>query len=87
MPILIASYAFNFNNFNMIYLMTAGGPKMVGGGIAGDTDLLVKYTYNISYRYSGTNFGLASAIATLLFMIVAFLAWINLKLSGRNVKI
>jgi maltose/maltodextrin transport system permease protein len=87
MPILISSFAFNFNNFNLIYLLTAGGPKMVGGGIAGETDLLVNYTFNIAFRDSGTNFGLASAIATLLFIIVGFLAWINLKMSGRNVKI
>ena len=87
MPILIASFAFNFNNFNLIYLLTGGGPKMVGGGIAGETDLLVNYTFNIAFRDSGTNFGLASAIATLLFIIVGLLAWINLKLSGRNVKI
>ena len=87
MPILISSFAFNFNNFNLIYLLTGGGPKMVGGGIAGETDLLVNYTFNIAFRDSGTNFGLASAIATLLFFIVGVLAWINLKLSGRNVKI
>jgi maltose/maltodextrin transport system permease protein len=87
MPILISSFAFNFNNFNLIYLLTAGGPKMVGGGIAGETDLLVNYTFNIAFRDSGTNFGLASAIATLLFILVGFLAWINLKLSGRNVKL
>ena len=55
--------------------------------IAGETDLLVNYTFNIAFRDSGTNFGLASAIATLLFIIVGFLAWINLRLSGRNVKI
>jgi maltose/maltodextrin transport system permease protein len=86
-PILIASFAFSFNNFNLIYLLTGGGPKMVGGGIAGETDLLVNYTFNIAFRDSGTNFGLASAIATLLFILVGILAWINLKLSGRNVKI
>jgi maltose/maltodextrin transport system permease protein len=86
-PILIASFAFSFNNFNLIYLLTGGGPKMVGGGIAGETDLLVNYTFNIAFRDSGTNFGLASAIATLLFILVGMLAWINLKLSGRNVKI
>ncbi len=86
-PILISSFAFNFNNFNLIYLLTAGGPKMVGGGIAGETDLLVNYTFNIAFRDSGTNYGLASAIATVLFMIVGFLAWTNLKLTGRNVKI
>ena len=86
-PILVSSFAFNFNNFNLIYLLTAGGPKMVGGGIAGETDLLVNYTFNIAFRDSGTNYGLASAIATLLFLIVGFLAWINLKLGEKNVKI
>jgi maltose/maltodextrin transport system permease protein len=85
-PILISSFAFNFNNFNLIYLLTAGGPKMVGGGIAGETDLLVNYTFNIAFRDSGTNYGLASAIATVLFIIVGLLAWTNLKLTGRNVK-
>jgi maltose/maltodextrin transport system permease protein len=85
-PILVSSFAFNFNNFNLIYLLTAGGPKMVGGGIAGETDLLVNYTFNIAFRDSGTDYGLASAIATLLFLIVGFLAWMNLKLSGKNVK-
>jgi maltose/maltodextrin transport system permease protein len=86
-PILISSFAFNFNNFNLIYLLTAGGPKMVGGGIAGETDLLVNYTFNIAFRDSGTNYGLASAIATVLFFIVGFLAWINLRMTGRRVKI
>jgi maltose/maltodextrin transport system permease protein len=85
-PILVSSFAFNFNNFNLIYLLTAGGPKMPGGGIAGETDLLVNYTFNIAFRDSGTNYGLASAIATLLFLIVGFLAWMNLKLSGENAK-
>jgi len=75
------------NDFTAAKLLTAGGPKMVGGGIAGETDLLVNYTFNIAFRDSGKDFGLASAIATMLFIIVGFLAWINLKLSGRNVKI
>jgi len=86
-PILISSFAFNFNNFNLVYLLTAGGPKMVGGGIAGETDLLVTYTFSLAFRDSGTNYGLASAIATLLFIIVGALAWLNLRIGGRNVKI
>jgi maltose/maltodextrin transport system permease protein len=85
-PILISSFAFNFNNFNLIFLLTGGGPQMVGGN-AGETDLLVTYTFNIAFRDSGTNFGLASAIATLLFILVGFLAWINLRLTARQVKI
>ncbi len=85
LPILISSFAFNFNNFNLIYLLTAGGPKMVGGGIAGETDILVTYTFNLAFRDSGTNYGLASAVATVLFFIVGTIAWINLKISGRRV--
>jgi maltose/maltodextrin transport system permease protein len=85
-PILISSFAFNFNNFNLVYLLTAGGPKMVGGGIAGESDLLVTYTFNLAFRDSGTNYGLASAIATILFTMVGVLAWANLRIGGRNVK-
>jgi maltose/maltodextrin transport system permease protein len=87
LPILIASFAFNFNNFTLVYLLTAGGPRMVGGGIAGETDLLVTYTFNLAFRDSGTNYGLASAIATLLFFIVGTLARINLRLSAKNGRI
>jgi maltose/maltodextrin transport system permease protein len=83
-PILVASFAFNFNNFTLVYLLTTGGPRMVGGGIAGETDLLVTYTFNLAFRDTGTNYGLASAIATLLFLIVGALAWFNLRLSGRK---
>ena len=86
-PILISSFAFNFNNFNLIYLLTGGGPRMVGGGIAGETDLLVNYTFNIAFRDTGTNYGLASAIATVLFFIVGFLSWINLRMTARKAKI
>jgi maltose/maltodextrin transport system permease protein len=85
-PILVSSFAFNFNNFNLIYLLTTGGPQMPGGGIAGETDLLVSYTFNIAFRDSGRNYGLASAIATLLFLIVGFLSWINIKLGGKASK-
>ena len=85
-PILISSFAFNFNNFNLIFLLTGGGPQMVGGN-AGETDLLVNFVYNIAFRDSGTNYGLAGAIATLLFILIGALSWINLKLSARQMKI
>lgn len=87
LPLMVASFAFNFNNFNLIYLLTAGGPKMVGGtGIAGETDILVTYTFNLAFRDSGANYGLASAVATLLFIIVAVLAWVNLRVSNRKME-
>jgi maltose/maltodextrin transport system permease protein len=84
LPVLIASFAFNFNNFSVIYLLTGGGPKMVGGGNAGETDILVSYTYTLAFRNSENNYALASAIATLLFFLVGTLAWINLRMSSRR---
>jgi maltose/maltodextrin transport system permease protein len=85
-PVLISSFAFNFNNFNLIFLLTGGGPQMVGG-TGGETDLLVTYTFNLAFRDSGTNYGLASAIATLLFILVGSLAWVNLRITARKAKI
>lgn len=80
-PLLIASFAFNFNNFVMIYLLTGGGPNMIGTSEpAGYTDLLVSYTYRIAFEGSGgKDFGLASAIATLIFLLVGAIALFNLR--------
>ncbi|MCG3758634.1 maltose ABC transporter permease MalF [Vibrio cincinnatiensis] len=80
-PLLIASFAFNFNNFVMIQLLTGGGPNMIGTSEpAGYTDLLVSYTYRIAFEGAGgQDFGLASAIATLIFLLVGALALLNLR--------
>ncbi|PMH43170.1 maltose transporter [Vibrio sp. 10N.286.49.B3] len=80
-PLLIAAFAFNFNNFVMIQLLTQGGPNMIGTSEpAGYTDLLVSYTYRIAFEGSGgQDFGLASAIATLIFLLVGGLALLNLR--------
>ena len=85
LPVLIASFAFNFNNFSVIYLLTGGGPRMVGGGDAGETDILVSYTYSLAFRSAENNYALASAIATLLFFLVGTLAWTNLRMSSRRI--
>lgn len=85
-PLLIASFAFNFNNFVLITLLTRGGPDILGATTpAGTTDLLVSYTYRIAFQDSGQNFALAAAIATLIFIVVGAMAWLNLKLSKVKV--
>jgi len=45
----------------------------------------VSYTYRIAFQDSGQNFALAAAIATLIFLVVGALAWLNLKLSKVKV--
>ena len=79
-PLLIASFAFNFNNFVLINLLTGGGPNLIDASTpAGATDILVSYTFRIAFGSYGQDFGLASAIAGLIFVIVGFIAWANLK--------
>ena len=80
-PLMIASFAFNFNNFVLIQLLTNGGPDRLGTTTpAGYTDLLVNYTYRIAFEGGGgQDFGLAAAIATLIFLLVGALAIVNLK--------
>ncbi|PKH22263.1 maltose ABC transporter permease MalF [Enterobacterales bacterium CwR94] len=80
-PLMIASFAFNFNNFVLIQLLTNGGPDRLGTTTpAGYTDLLVSYTWRIAFEGGGgQDFGLAAAIATLIFLLVGALAILNLK--------
>lgn len=86
MPLLIASFAFNFNNFVLITLLTRGGPDIIGATTpAGTTDLLVSYTYRIAFQDSGQDFALAAAIATMIFLLVGAMALLNLKLSKVKV--
>ena len=81
-PLLIASFAFNFNNFNLIYLLTGGGPRNeLDGEIAGATDILISYTYKIAFGTGTQDLGLASAISLIIFVLVASISLYSLKKS------
>lgn len=84
-PLLIASFAFNFNNFVLIALLTGGRPDIIGTRVpAGTTDILVSYTYRIAFEDSGRNFGLAAAISTLIFVLVAIMAIIQIRMTKAS---
>lgn len=89
-PLLISAFAFNFNNFVLISLLTDGRPDYLNTKLpAGTTDILVSYTYRIAFTDSGQNFGLAAAISTLIFIMVAVMAMVQLRITrqkpaGRN---
>ena len=79
-PLLVASFAFNFNNFSLVYLLTGGKPDLLGSAtVAGSTDLLVSYTFRMAFKDSASRFGFAAAVATILFLLVAVLAWLQLR--------
>ena len=53
-PLLVASFAFNFNNFTVIHLYNSGGPPMPNTPTpVGYTDILATYTYNIAFGSQG----------------------------------
>jgi arabinogalactan oligomer/maltooligosaccharide transport system permease protein len=77
-PLMIASFAFNFNNFGNIYFLTGGGPASNDQSIAGATDILISYTYKLAFASGkGQDYGLASTIAIFIFLIVATISAIS----------
>ncbi|BAU33413.1 ABC transporter permease subunit [Microcella alkaliphila] len=80
-PLLISSFAFNFNNFNIIYMLTGGGPRDVTAGVdAGATDILITLVYKVAFGAgTGRDYGLASAFAILIFIIVATVSIISFR--------
>lgn len=81
-PLLISSFAFNFNNFNIIEMMTNGGPQFGDASVPlGHTDILITMVYAISGLDGGAskNYGLASALSIMIFLIVATISVISFK--------
>lgn len=71
-PLLVASYVFNFTNFNVIFLYNSGGPPIAGAATTvGHTDILISYVFNLAFRGTrGAEYGFASAISIIIFFVV-----------------
>lgn len=79
-PLLISSFAFNFNNFVLISLLTGGRPDFLDTSVpAGTTDILVSYTYRMAFQDSGQQFGLGAAISTVIFLIVVAITLVQMR--------
>jgi arabinogalactan oligomer/maltooligosaccharide transport system permease protein len=78
-PLLIASFAFNFNNFNAIRLLTDGGPFPPGNSTAGQTDILISYTFRLAFGGQGARYGLASATSIIIFALIAIISLIGFR--------
>lgn len=68
-PATITTFVANINNFNVIYLLTAGGPFSLDYYQAGKTDLLVTWLYKLTVDQH--DYALASTIGIFIFMIVS----------------
>ncbi|MFA5719593.1 MAG: sugar ABC transporter permease [Acholeplasmataceae bacterium] len=68
-PYLISSFVGNITSFNIIFLLTGGGPAVPGGYTAGRTDLLVTWLYKLTIDEG--NYNLGAVIGILTFLITA----------------
>ena len=79
-PILLSGFAFNFNNFNIIYMLTGGGPRFADAATnIGATDLLITVVYKTAFSGVGRDYGLASALSIVIFLIVATISAISFR--------
>ena len=80
-PYLISNFVGNINNFNVIYLLSGGGPTItkVNGVIAdpnqiygaGHTDLLITWLYKMCMTSTEKNYALASVIGICIFIVLS----------------
>ncbi|MET9344004.1 ABC transporter permease subunit [Nonomuraea sp. NPDC003804] len=78
-PLLISSFAFNFNNYNAIALTTDGGPFPADSPTVGATDLLISYTVRLAFGQGAAQFGLAATMSVFIFAIVATISAITFR--------
>ena len=71
-PYLITSFIGNINNFNVIYLLSGGGPTYVGD-TAGQTDLLVTWLYKLTIDQQYYNLGAVIGIMTFITLTIVTL--------------
>ncbi|WP_051226497.1 carbohydrate ABC transporter permease [Butyrivibrio sp. MC2013] len=82
-PYLITSFTGNINNFNVIYLLSGGGPTMVGD-TAGKTDLLVTWLYKLTVDQQYYNIGAVIGIFTFIVLSIVALATYRNSGSYKN---
>ncbi len=75
--VVVMSIINSFRSFEMIYVMTGGGPSF-------DTQVLVLYLYREAFQM--LRMGVASAAAYVLFVILMVLTILQMRFFGREVE-
>ncbi len=83
-PLLVGSFAFNFNNFGIIELYNRGGPPMPNtASPVGFTDILATYTARIAFFGGrGADLGYAAAITVLIFLILLVITFFQFRFTN-----
>ena len=80
-PLLIGSWAMNFGNFGVAFLLFKGGPVRPNSPFAGYTDILGSAAYKMSTQFG--RFELAATLSILMFIIVGGISFIQMRASGQ----
>ena len=89
-PYLLTSFIGNMNNFNVIFLLTGGGPSNLNAagvlGAPGETDLLITWLFKMITTSEPAAYNLASVIGIIVFVVVAGISLIvyNVMPSTKN---
>lgn len=81
LPLIISSFAFNFNNFGNIYMITSGGPPRADTQYAGYTDILASAGFKMTTQYF--RYDLAAAMSIILFLVVGIITFAGMKASRQ----
>lgn len=87
-PYLLTSFVGNINNFNVIYLLTQGGPTNFDwatpgmGYIPGDTTILITWLFGITR--DSADYKMASVIGILIFLFVSVLSLVVFSIMPSN---
>lgn len=86
-PYLLTSFTGNINNFNVIYLLSAGGPTntaaSTAAGNVGHTDLLITWIFKLATG-ADSSYYMASVIGIFVFVIMAVLTLLTYNRLGSN---
>ena len=75
-PVALLGFIWTFNMFNVIYLMTDGGPNLWFGE-PGSTDILITYVYDVAFRRG--LYGVAAAWSVVIFLILLWFSAAYMK--------
>ena len=75
-PLSLLGFIWTFNMFNVIYLLTAGGPDLYFGE-PGQTDILITYVYDVAFLDGA--YGVAAAWSVVIFMMLVAFSWTYMK--------
>ena len=74
-PLSLLGFIWTFNMFNVIYLMTDGGPNLGYG--PGSTDILITYVYDVAFIDG--KYGVAAAWSVVIFAMLLIFSWRYMK--------